>query len=31
MNYLAKDMARAIDSKVPYTNLREYWQWRNGT
>ncbi len=30
MNYLSRDMARAIDSSVPYTNLHKYWQWRNG-
>ncbi|MCY3914999.1 MAG: restriction endonuclease [Chloroflexi bacterium] len=30
MNYLDNEMARAIDSKVPYRNLREYWHWRNG-
>ncbi|MDE2747928.1 MAG: restriction endonuclease [Chloroflexota bacterium] len=29
-NYLTKDMARAIDSSVPYKNLREYWYWRKG-
>ena len=29
MNYLTKDMARAIDSAVPYRNLDEYWQWRD--
>ena len=29
MNYLTEDMARAIDSSVPYRNLKEYWQWRN--
>lgn len=29
MNYLTRDMARAIDSEVPYRNLKEYWQWRN--
>lgn len=29
MNYLTADMARAIDSKVPYRNLAEYWRWRN--
>lgn len=29
MNYLANDMARAIDSDVPYRNLKEYWIWRN--
>ncbi|MBM4431586.1 MAG: restriction endonuclease [Chloroflexi bacterium] len=28
MNYLTQDMARAIDSEVPYRNLQEYWQWR---
>lgn len=28
MNYLTTDMARAIDSAVPYRNLDEYWQWR---
>ena len=28
MNYLTPDMARAIDSPVPYRNLNEYWQWR---
>jgi hypothetical protein len=28
MNYLTEDMARAIDSDVPYRNLEEYWQWR---
>lgn len=28
MNYLTADMARAIDSAVPYRNLDEYWQWR---
>lgn len=27
-NYLTADMARAIDSAVPYRNLNEYWQWR---
>ncbi len=27
-NYLTKDMARAIDSKVPYRNLQEYLAWR---
>ena len=26
-NYYTKDMARAIDSKPPYTNLREYDNW----
>ena len=29
MNYLTSDMARSIDSTVPYKNLAEYWQWRN--
>ena len=29
MNYLTEDMARAIDSAVPYHNLETYWQWRN--
>jgi hypothetical protein len=28
MNYLTKDMARAIDSQVPYRNIEEYWTWR---
>ncbi len=28
MNYLTEDMARAIDSAVPYRNLEEYWAWR---
>jgi hypothetical protein len=28
MNYLTGDMARAIDSDVPYRNLGEYWKWR---
>ncbi len=28
MNYLTVDMARAIDSTVPYHNLREYIAWR---
>ena len=28
MNYLTADMARAIDSTVPYRNLDKYWQWR---
>ncbi len=27
MNYLTEDMARAIDSAVPYRNLEEYWKW----
>jgi hypothetical protein len=29
MNYLTSDMARAIDSDVPYRNLEEYWEWRD--
>lgn len=29
MNYLTTDMARAIDSAVPYRNLDEYWEWRD--
>jgi hypothetical protein len=28
MNYLTGDMARAIDSHVPYRNLKEYLKWR---
>ncbi|GAH69077.1 unnamed protein product, partial [marine sediment metagenome] len=28
-NFLTNDMARAIESEVPYRNLEEYWQWRN--
>ena len=28
MNYLTADMARAIDSEVPYRNLEGYWRWR---
>lgn len=28
MNYLTADMARAIDSTVPYHNLSEYFEWR---
>lgn len=28
MNYLNADMARAIDSQVPYHNLAEYRKWR---
>ncbi len=28
MNYLTEDMARAIDSDVPYRNLEEYCEWR---
>ena len=27
-SYLTEDMARAIDSEVPYRNLEEYWGWR---
>jgi hypothetical protein len=29
MNYLTEDMARAIDSAVPYHNLQQYWEWRD--
>jgi hypothetical protein len=29
MNYLTEDMARAIDSDIPYHNLEQYWIWRN--
>ena len=29
MNYLTADMARAIDSTVPYTNLKTYRAWRS--
>lgn len=29
MNYMTSDMARKIDSIVPYTNLATYWEWRN--
>ena len=29
MNYLTADMARAIDSTAPYTNLKTYWAWRS--
>ena len=29
MNYLTEDMARAIDSAVPYRKLEEYWEWRD--
>jgi len=28
MNYLTEDMSRAIDSSVPYHNLKEYLKWR---
>ncbi len=31
MHYLTDDMARAIDSVVPYRNLNEYLEWRNIT
>jgi hypothetical protein len=27
--FLTPDMARAIDSKVPYRNLKEYFDWRD--
>jgi len=29
MNYLTADMARAIDSNVPFRNLNDYLKWRN--
>lgn len=29
MSYLTEDMAKAIDSNIPFRNLKEYWQWRN--
>jgi len=29
INYLTADMARAIDSEVPYRNLAQYWKWRD--
>jgi len=28
MNYLTKDVARAIDSPIPFHNLEEYWIWK---
>ena len=28
-NYLTRDMADTIESKVSYRNLKEYWAWRN--
>ena len=28
MNYLTNDMARAIESPVPFKNLSEYFQWK---
>jgi hypothetical protein len=28
MNYLTEDMARAIESEVPYRNLEQYLKWR---
>jgi hypothetical protein len=28
MNYLTKDMGRAIDSPVPYRNFDGYWKWK---
>lgn len=28
MNYMTKDMARAIDSKIPYKNLKDYLRWK---
>ena len=30
MNYLTKDMARAIESEVSYRNIDEYLKWRSG-
>ncbi len=29
MNYLTNDMAKAIDSNIPYKNLEEYWRWKS--
>ena len=29
MNYLTSDMARSIDSNIPFRNLKEYLAWRN--
>jgi hypothetical protein len=29
INYLTQDMAKSIDSTVPYRNLNEYWKWRD--
>lgn len=29
MNYLTADMARTIDSHIPYRNLSEYFKWRD--
>lgn len=29
MNYLTEDMARAIDSDIPYHNLEQYWLWHD--
>ncbi|MBI4644681.1 MAG: EcoRV family type II restriction endonuclease [Deltaproteobacteria bacterium] len=29
MSYLTADMARAIESNVPFRNLKEYFKWRN--
>ena len=31
MNYLNKDMARAIDTQVPYINLKTYAEYKNNT
>lgn len=28
MNYLTRDMADAIDSRVPYRNIEEYFEWK---
>jgi len=27
-NYLTNDMARMIESEIPYRNIGEYWKWR---
>jgi hypothetical protein len=29
MNYLTDDMARAIESNMPYHDLQGYWSWRH--
>ena len=29
MNYLTNDMAKSIDSEVPYTNIKNYLKWRS--
>jgi hypothetical protein len=28
-NFLTRDMAQAIDSTIPYRNLKEYWEWKS--